>query len=160
LRRSVSTNRQIPAANYWSSFKSCLPCDAKRLRLVAFAFCSWIAAVEAGTEAWYRFHERRLPAPIVWHAQLPREQSDFRELPFPEATRRVLRFDEGINAIWSTGGGLRCQAIFLRWEAGGTAVHLARNHTPEDCLISSGHELVNQSPLRVIPVHGLHMPFR
>jgi len=39
-------------------------------------------------------------------------------------------------------------------------VHLAKSHTPEICLTAAGRELVSQSDLRAVPVHGLQLPFR
>src|ERR1035438_8988110 len=53
----------------------------------------------------------------------------------------------------------RSQAIFFRWNPGRIAVHLAKSHTPEVCLTAAGRELVSQSGLRAIPVHGLQLPF-
>lgn len=128
--------------------------------IIPLSLALWIGAVELGTETWYRLREHRLPAPSRWQIDLPREQAGFRQLLFPSMTRQILRFDEGINVTWFDGSDLRWQAIFLRWDPGRTAVHLARNHTPEDCLVAAGAELVNEPGLQIIPVHGLEMPFR
>jgi hypothetical protein len=71
-----------------------------------------------------------------------------------------LRFDEGIDAGWPAEGALRWQVIFLRWNPGRVAAHLARNHTPQDCLVAAGHQLAAESDLHLIPVEGLDLPFR
>jgi exosortase len=120
----------------------------------------WLGLVEFGTEAWYRVHEQRLPTPSVWRLDPPRENDGFCDLPFSPASRQILRFDEGINATWLAGTSLRWQAIFLRWDPGRVGVHLARNHTPEDCLVAAGHELVAESDVQLVSVHGLGLPFR
>jgi hypothetical protein len=70
-----------------------------------------------------------------------------------------LRYDEGFNGTWQRGNEQRWQAIFFRWNPGRIAVHLAKSHTPEVCLTAAGRELVSQSGLRPVPVHGLQFPF-
>lgn len=90
----------------------------------------------------------------------PRGQAGFCEQPFSPQTRQFLRFDEGMNASWREGPGFTWQAIFLLWNPGRVAIGLARNHTPQDCLTAAGHELVGQSGLHLVSVHGLELPFR
>jgi hypothetical protein len=115
--------------------------------------------VEAGNELWYRSHEWRVPHAPVWHVEFPRNNPTFRELPFSDKTRQFLRYDEGFNGTWQRGNEQRWQAIFFRWNPGRIAVHLAKSHTPEVCLTAAGRELVSQSGLRPVPVHGLQFPF-
>ena len=62
-------------------------------------------------------------------------------MPFSEKTKQLLRYDEGINGAWEEADGSQWQAIFLRWNPGRIAVHLAKSHTPEVCLTAAGHEL-------------------
>jgi len=116
--------------------------------------------VELGTELWYWSHELGIAKATTWHLELPRQDPTFRELPFSEKTRQLLRYDEGYNGTWQEGADLRWQAIFLRWNPGRIAVHLATSHTPEVCLTAAGRELLSQSQLRAVPVHGLQLPFR
>jgi hypothetical protein len=61
-------------------------------------------------------------------------------MPFPEATRQILRYDEGRGAGWRDGER-QGQIFFLRWNPGRTAIHLAQNHTPDVCLSAAGHTL-------------------
>jgi exosortase len=133
---------------------------ASRPIVVPLVFALWVAVVEAGTESWYHLHERSLPAATTWHVEVPRDRGDFRELSFPPGTRRLLRFDEGINGAWLSDDGLKCQVIFLRWNPGRVAMKLARNHTPADCLLAAGAELVAASDQLTVSVHGLEIPFR
>lgn len=130
------------------------------LRLFGVMLLFWIVLVEVGTEAWYRIHERNLPLPVTWKATLPRDNPSFRELPISETTRQFLRCDEGVNGAWNEPDATRWQAIFLRWDAGRIAPHLAKNHTPEICLAASGREILSVSGLQWLAVHGLELPFR
>ncbi len=119
----------------------------------------WLLGAEAGTEIWYRMHETRLPAPTLWSFKPPQENATLRTLPFAERTRRFLRYDEGMNVSWREGD-VELQAIFLRWNAGRTAVHLARTHTPEACVTAGGRKLISKSELRLCNAAGLQLPFR
>jgi exosortase len=120
----------------------------------------WLLAVEAATELWYRAHESQLQSPVAWHLELPRDNATFRELPFSQKTKQILRYDEGLNGSWTDGVGRRWQAIFLRWSAGRAAFHLAKSHTPEDCLTAAGRQVIAQSDLHRLSVRGLQLPFR
>ena len=125
--------------------------------LVSFAILAWLAFAELGTEAWYRWHERHLPEPVTWNIQLPADNPTLRPIALPEKTRQFLRCDQAVSAGWE-GGGFRWQAIFLRWQPGRTAVHLAKGHTPEVCLTAAGNELTAQSELRVVLCPALSLP--
>lgn len=135
------------------------PSSLFHLRWVSVALLAWLLVVEAGNELWYRSHEWRVPHAPVWHVEFPRNNPTFRELPFSDKTRQFLRYDEGFNGTWQRGNEQRWQAIFFRWNPGRIAVHLAKSHTPEVCLTAAGRELVSQSGLRPVPVHGLQFPF-
>lgn len=125
-----------------------------------YALGAWLVLAEAGVEAWYRYHEARLPAPTVWTVEWPRSAPEFAVRPFAEKTRQFLRFDEGLSASWSDPAGARWQGIFLRWNPGRIAVHLAKSHTPEACLPAAGRQLVSTSEVKEFLVHGLRLPFR
>ena len=126
---------------------------------LAVALLLWLAACEAGVEFWYARHESRVRARATWDVRLPAETPGFRELPFEARTIQLLRFDEGRNATWTDSDGTRCQAIFLRWNPGRIAVHLARSHTPEVCLTSSGHKLTGGIEPRSVAIGGLSLAF-
>jgi hypothetical protein len=123
------------------------------------ALAVWLLAVEAGTELWYRFHEWHLPKAVAWHVELPRESGNFRKIPLSDKTKQFLRYDEGLNASWDVTGK-HWQAIFLRWDPGRIAVHLAKSHTPAACLTSSGRHLLAQSSAHPVEIKGLQLPFR
>ncbi|HEY5040682.1 MAG TPA: exosortase/archaeosortase family protein [Verrucomicrobiae bacterium] len=128
------------------------------LQKTALALFAWIAVVEVSVEGWYRWHEERLPAAVEWTIAWPVNNPAFKELPLPERTRQILRYDEGRSGAWPEGD-LTWQAVFLRWKPGRTAIHLAQNHTPEVCMTAAGHTLKSLSQQEWIDVNGLHLPF-
>ena len=95
---------------------------------------------EASVEGWYRWHEARVPAAVQWVVAWPTNNPTFKESPLDGRTRQILRYDEGRSAGWSDGA-LAWQAVFLRWEPGRTAIHLAENHTPNICMTGAGYKL-------------------
>jgi exosortase/archaeosortase family protein len=124
------------------------PDPGSLFRRLPFALAAWLLFVEVAVEGWYRWHERQLPAPLAWTVSPPESAPGFRRLPISDRTRRILRFDDAVNAVWTGPTSSRWQAIFLRWNPGRTAVHLARNHTPEVCLSAAGRSVVLQSNIQ------------
>jgi exosortase/archaeosortase family protein len=118
----------------------------------------WIFAVEISVEFWYRSHEARLPVALQWTIAWPTNNPTFKEMPLADATRQILRFNEGCSVAW-TENNLDWQAIFLRWNPGQTAIHLAQNHTPEVCMTAAGHTLTTNSEREWFDVGGLRLPF-
>jgi exosortase len=127
-------------------------------QLSAFILLLWIVAVEISVEAWYRSHEARVPAAAQWTVDFPTNNPAFKELSLPPAARQILRYDEGRSAVWPEGD-LTWQAVFLRWQPGSTAVHLAQNHTPDVCLTAAGHTLKSIAAQEWLDVRGLRLPF-
>jgi exosortase len=124
----------------------------------AFALCVWILLAEFSIEAWYRWHEARVPVAAQWTVAWPVNSPAFKELPLGEQTLQILRYNEGRSASWQEGD-FNWQAVFLRWKPGRTAIHLAQNHTPEVCMTAAGHTLSAISPQEWFEVNGLRMPF-
>ena len=129
------------------------------LRRISLGFVLWIVLVEVAVEWWYRSHEARLAPSAVWTIDWPRQNATYHELPLSAAARSLLRFDEATNAAW-TDEGLRWQVIFLRWNPGRTALHLAKTHSPEICLTAAGRNLVSSSEVKWFEAGGLRLPFR
>ena len=124
----------------------------------AFSLAVWILLAEFSIEAWYRWHEARVPVAAQWTVVWPTNSPAFKELPPGERTLQILRYDEGRSASWQEGD-FSWQAVFLRWKPGRTAIHLAQNHTPEICLTAAGHTLNAISPQEWFEADGLRMPF-
>lgn len=151
--------RGCPAAPPIAVATAPVPVASSLLRGLA-ALALWMVTVEVAVEAWYRRHERGLSAPVLWEVALPRERAAFEELPLTEATRRILRFDDGLNARWQDPDGTSWQLIFLHWEPGRIGVQLAKNHTPEICLTAAGRQVLAAAPLQYLEAAGLRLPFR
>lgn len=119
----------------------------------------FILAAEFACVGWYRHQERQLPPPVSWHPEVATLPA--RSLPIAERTRAILRYDHAQNLAWTQTDGVRWQMIFLQWNAGRIAPHLARNHTPEVCLSAAGHTLKSVSDLISVPITAeLTLPFR
>ncbi len=125
----------------------------------AFALIAWIILTEVAVEAWYRSHERQLGAPVAWVVEFPQDADGFKKLTIPDIARQMLRYDEGKNVQWSDPNA-SWQLIYLRWNAGRIAAHLARSHTPEVCLTAAGHELEVIPELKIMTLPGIRLPFR
>ena len=136
------------------------PSGFRPFSISAFSLCAWLLTVELGTEFWYRSHERELSSAVDWHAAPPGPEAGAKELPMSENARRFLRYDSGRNVAWHEADGSRWQMIFLCWNGGRVAAHLARGHTPEVCLTAAGHELTSVSEVKLFTVHGVTLPFR
>ena len=123
-------------------------------QISAFALAGWILLTEISVEAWYRWHEARVPVAEQWTVAWPTNNPTFKEPPLTPVTRQILRYDEGRSAGW-TGGDLGWQAVFLRWKPGRTAVHLAENHTPNVCMTAAGYKLEPVAPQEWFDANGL-----
>jgi exosortase len=122
------------------------------------ALVAWFAVVEISVEGWYRWHELRLPPAAQWTMAWPTNNPTFKTVSLPDRTRQILRYDEGRSVTWMMDD-LAWQAVFLRWNPGRTAVHLAQNHTPEVCMTSAGHPLTTISERTWFAADGLRLPF-
>ena len=125
----------------------------------SLSLCLWLLLVEVGVELWYRSHERHLRPAIAWRPEFPHDNASYQDQPLGEKARQLLRYDEGISGSW-TEGSSRWQMIFLRWDPGRIAVHLARSHTPEICLTAAGRTIVSVSDLKHFKAGSLDLPFR
>jgi hypothetical protein len=130
----------------------------RRLVPLLIVLVAWIAVVECSVEAWYRWHERRLPAAAQWTMSWPTNNPSFKTDTLPDRTRQILRYSEGQSVTWETDG-IEWRAIFLRWNPGRTAVHLAQNHTPEVCMTAVGQTLTTISERTWFEADGLRLPF-
>ena len=127
---------------------------------VPAALCVWLGVVEFGTEGWYRAHEAKLGPPVTWTVAMPETNPTFQSPPLSERAKQILRYNEAQQGAWEDDAGLNWHAIFLHWNPGRTAVHLAKGHTPEVCLTAAGHDLSWQSESHTFSVDGLELPFR
>lgn len=151
---ATASNEALSAGNalQHSAFKF-------RPRFLAF-LAAWLLLSEIMVEGWYRWHERGLGPEVTWVMQAPTENPSYREMDMPETPKVILRATDTLMGAWQEPGGLRWQAIFLRWAPGRVAAHLAQGHTPDLCLPAAGRKLVSVSLVQRVAVHGLTLPVR
>jgi exosortase len=120
----------------------------------------WLAAVFAGTEIWYRSHERHLIARPRWQASWPGGNDTVTSLPIPETTRVILHYDEAKSAAWENPGGTRWWAFFARWKPQRAALQLVRSHSPEICLPAIGRNFRMARPGLNLRAGSVPLDFR
>ena len=103
--------------------------------LIALA---WLAVVFAGTELWYRNHERQLIERPRWQANWPSRNDSVTQLSIPETTRVILHYDAAKSAAWDDPRGVRWWSFFAHWKPQRAALQLVRSHSPEICLPAIG----------------------
>ena len=128
------------------------------ISILAGALVIWLAVVEISVAGWYRWHEARVPPAVQWTVAWPTNNPTLKMAGLPANTRRILRYDEGQSVRW-TAEGLDWQAVFLRWDPGRTALHLAQNHTPKGCLTAAGNTVTTISNRLWLAVASLQLPF-
>ena len=111
--------------------------------LIALA---WLALVFAGTEIWYRSHERQLIERPRWQVSWPARNETVTSLPIPETTRVILHYDEAKSAAWEDPRGVRWWSFFAHWKPQRAALQLVRSHSPEICLPAIGRTFRRARP--------------
>jgi exosortase len=148
IRKSALANLPEPAPPPPVSFP---------IRQAAFAALALAVMSLAGTEVWYRLHERNAPPPAGWTIREGTVGSS--PVQVPDRTRRILFFPEGFSERFRDSEGRRWQFFYFRWPAGRTALQAINIHNPQTCLGSIGMELVRQLPLVEIRARGMVLPF-
>ena len=81
---------------------------SNRAAVSAFQHCSvsalflaaWLILVEAGTEVWYRSHERAAVGGVEWSVRRPAQGSSYHEVEMPASIRGQFNADEGTQVRW------------------------------------------------------------
>jgi exosortase len=122
-------------------------------------FCVLIFAALAGTEAWYRMHERG--EKLRWSFTPPIDATQFQAVPIQPDIAKLLQFDQGSGAVWRENDGSVWTAFFFEWAAGPARSRiLARSHRPEICLPASGFRLSSDLGLVEVNAADLKIPFQ
>ena len=106
----------------------------------------WLALVFAGTEYWYRSHERRLVERPRWEVSWPEGNETVTALAIPETTRVILHYDDAKSAAWEDPRGVRWWSFFAHWKPQRAALQLVRSHSPEICLPAIGRTFRKTRP--------------
>ena len=126
-------------------------------QLIALA---WLAVIFAGTEIWYRSHERQLIERPRWQASWPAGNETLTPLPIPETTRVILHYDEAKSAAWEDPRGVRWWSFFAHWKPQRAALQLVRSHSPEICLPAIGRTFRTARPDLNLTAGSVPLDFR
>jgi exosortase len=119
----------------------------------------WYGFAEAGTQAWYAWHESKQSPPVRWTVNWPKTAPGLQILPIPETTRALLKYQRGTSATWlGENGEARWNGYFFRWDASHTSSILARSHRPDICLPATGRKMVKEFGAMDFHVAGLNLP--
>jgi exosortase len=138
-----------------------------------FALC-WMVVIEVGAQVWYLAHEQNLVRTTRWDVRSPEAAPNFHELKIDKEIRRVLRFDEGQAAVWTSPAAPSPDILkpsksnhvvyflyLFHWKPGRNSALLANLHRPDVCLPAIGWVQVADTGVRDYPVTGsFSLPFR
>ena len=144
------------------------PPDAIDLPAIARRFCAvaapcgagiaMLAAGLAGTELWFRIHERSDIPLAPWRFRMPIERPTFQRTEIAPRVRADLRFDEGYGGHWQDDSGHRWQALYFRWKPGRNAAQTVGVHDPRACLAAVGMKEIGSLPKLDITVGDVRLP--
>lgn len=120
----------------------------------------WLACLEGAIPAWYAGREKSRPLLPAWEVVRPPDSFALNEVPLPERTRHLLRYERGEQFTWTAEDGNLWHLVYLRWPPGPAAIHAATLHTPEICLPAIGLRLEPAAPLVYPADKQLLLPFQ
>lgn len=126
-------------------------------RVVA-ALALWLGIVEASAAWWYRPTASNLSSENDWKISWPTNEIKYAEQAVPEASKELLRYDEGGAASWNSTDAHSWLMYYFRWLPGRTAALFVRNHRPDVCLPASGMTLEQDRGFQVMQVNGIDLP--
>ena len=146
-----SGNTEIPGPFSFSAFQ-----------LFSIFLLVWLLVVEAGTEIWYRSHERAAVGGVEWSLHRPAQGSSYQEIEMPPSIRGQFNADEGMHLRWEDDGGKSWQAYYFRWFPAHSlkkrvAILLAKTHGPEKCLPRAGMKLQTYLGIITVPLAGVEL---
>jgi hypothetical protein len=121
---------------------------------------AWLILVFAGTEIWYRSHERQLIKRPAWQVSWPAENDTIAMLAIPDSTRVILRYDNAKTAAWEEPPGVHWWTFFARWKPQRAALQLVRSHSPEICLPAIGRTFRKPWPDVNVAAESATLDFR
>ncbi len=145
-----------------SPASSHLPSSIFHLPSLSVALLAWLLVVEAGTEIWYRSHERAAVGGMEWSLHRPAQGSSYQEIAMPPSIRGQFNADEGMHLRWEDDGGKSWQAYYFRWFPAHSlkkrvAILLAKTHGPEKCLPRAGMKLQAYLGIITVPLTGMEL---
>jgi exosortase len=127
---------------------------------LSWAGLVWFMLIFAGTEIWYRLHERTLIGRPAWQARWPEGNATIVPLTIPEPTRVILHYDSAKAATWEKPPGVHWWTFFALWKPQRAALQLVRSHSPEICLPAVGRTFRGIRPAVNVSAGGVLLNFR
>ncbi len=129
----------------------------RQLPLLA-ALTLWLVLSEIGAQFWYGLH--RVPPHSRWAVSWPKSEADFKSVPISPEAARMLRYDDGGGAGWTSPDGHHWLMYFFHWLPGRTAALFVKIHRPEKCLPASGLTMIRDSGFWLANINGADLPLR
>jgi exosortase/archaeosortase family protein len=152
----------INAGQQDNSFSASLPTNHLRPRLFSplalLVLALWLIFCEAGTELWYRSHERSWEKKTDWSLGWSAESETFKKREIPERVHTILRYNRGPHGILQRPDGNTWSIFELVWFPGRVSAQLAKSHSPEICMPAGGINLVKQDKTEFWKIGLLNLP--
>jgi len=135
------------------------------IRRFCFALLVWLLLVEAGTECWFRLHEKTEARVAEWAFNWPVDNPTFRRTKISESVRGQMRCDKGEAGSWQETDGSQWQVFYFRWLPARwlynrVKVQLAKTHSPERCVPAAGAALKSDLGSSILSISKeLNLPF-
>jgi exosortase len=132
--------------------------------LVACILGGWLAAVEVGTELWFRSHEKRAEATDGWDLNSGVTGPHYTEVEIPGNISGQFLADKASHRIWRDADGNGWQLFYFRWLPADSldnrvAVQLAKTHGPEKCLPAIGMTMTSDLGIITVPAGKMTLAF-
>jgi hypothetical protein len=113
----------------------------------------------AGTEYWFRSHERMLAIAPEWDL-IPRSGAEAVPVAVPGTTLKLLFNPIGFSEKWWRKDGEQGQVFYFRWPPGRIAVQsILAMHSPAVCLPNIGMKLKTELAPTTVKVAGITLQF-
>lgn len=127
------------------------------VRRLAIALLAWFLVVEAGTELWFRSHERIVSGRADWSVNGAAPGSGLTKAQVPAGIYAQFNYDNGFQSSGKDDAGNFWQLYYFRWFPSHSlknrvAVQLAKTHGPEMCLPAIGMTLKSDLGTITVPV--------
>ena len=129
-------------------------------RPLLLALLCLTSAAEAGTQAWYGWHEAHTTRAQPWSVAWPERTRNWKSIPVAEQAQELLRYDRGGGGSWQSEDGRQWTMYFFQWLPGRTAGLFIKNHRPDICLPASGMTLRGGAQNKLFQVNGVTLPIR
>jgi exosortase len=137
----------------------------RTIRRMAFALLVWLVLVEAGTEYWFRLHEKNEARVAEWAFNWPVNNPTFRRTEISEGLRGLMGSDKEEAGSWQEADGSQWQVFYFRWLPARwlynrVKVQIAKTHSPERCIPAAGAALKSDLGSSILGINkDLNLPF-